>query len=93
MGTAHLLFPPGCDDIRELPAPLFEAIKVSLIYLGFEEMPLEDQPPKKIWQDNDALKQHFEMLKQKRKQEASTTVEGPIEDPVQNELAKDMIVQ
>ena len=93
MGTADLLFPPGCSDIRELPAQLFDAIRTSLMFLGFEEMPEEDSPPKRIWLDNDALTAHFAQLKAKRKAEmdpkASTVPDTPME---QNTLAKDMIV-
>lgn len=61
-----------------------------MIYLGFEEMPEHERPPKKIWQDPEALKGHFDMVKRDR--EAGTNpnskVEGPIEEPVQNDLTK-----
>lgn len=94
MGTAKLLFPPGIDDIRELPAQLFDAIRTSLMFLGFEEMPEGDTPPKRIWLDNEALKEHFDMLKAKRKAEADPdspqVPDGPMK---QNSLAQEMIVK
>lgn len=95
MGTAHLLFPPGVEDIRELPAPYFEAIRTTFIYLGFEEMPEEDRPPQRIWQDAEALKEHFEQVKLRRKQgtDPNSKIEGPIEEPVQNEAAKNLIIK
>lgn len=77
-------------DIRELPAVYFDAIRTTLIYLGFEEMPEDDQPPRRIWQDPVALKGHFDMLKRDRKArtENGGNTEGPIEEPVQNDLTK-----
>lgn len=88
MGTAELLFPPGFDRLDELPAPYFEHIRVSMIYLGFEEMPEDDRPPKSIWQEPDALKRHFDELKANRKRQADPTAAEPIEEPVQNDLTK-----
>ena len=93
MGTADLLFPPGCTDIRELPAQLFDAIRTSLMFLGFEEMPEGDAPPKRIWLDNEALTSHFENLKAKHKAEADPNAPQHTDTPMQqNSLAKDMIV-
>ena len=93
MGTADLLFPPGCTDIRELPAQLFDAIHSSMMFLGFEEMPEEDAPPKRIWLDNDALTTHFANLKAKRKAQSDPNAPQAAEGPMQeNSLAKDMIV-
>jgi len=88
MGTADLLFPPGVERIDELPAQLFEAIRVSMIYLSFEELPEEDRPPKKIWDDSAKLKLHFQQVKEKRKRQSDPDAAAPIEEPVQNDLTK-----
>lgn len=91
MGTAHLLFPPGIEDIRDLPATHFDLIRRSMIYLGFEEMPQEDRPPRKIWLDDKRLVEHFDRLKEKRKAEAGGD-SVPSEPMQENSLAKEMIV-
>lgn len=94
MGTAHLLFPPGIDNIYELPAPHFAALRTSLMFLGFEEMPEEDAPPKRIWLDDDALTSHFSHLKEKRKAEMNPNGSQPSGEPMkQNSLAREMIVK
>lgn len=92
MGTAHLLFPPGITDIRELPAPHFDAIRTSLMFLGFEEMPEEDAPPRSIWLDDEQLSAHFKRLKQRRKDEMTPNGSQPGGEMKQNALAKDMVV-
>lgn len=93
MGTASLLFPPGITDIRELPAPHFDALRTSLMFLGFEEMPEEDAPPKRIWLDDEGLTKHFAHLKEKRKAEMNPNgTQQPSEPMKENSLAKQMIV-
>lgn len=92
MGTAHLLFPPGIDDIRDLPAPHFDAIRTSLMFLGFEEMPEGDAPPRGIWLEDDLLTEHFTRLKQRRKEEMDPKSPESGGEMKQNSLAKDMVV-
>ncbi|HXU05784.1 MAG TPA: hypothetical protein VN903_32740 [Polyangia bacterium] len=92
MGTAHLLFPPGITDIRELPAPHFDAIRTSLMFLGFEEMPEGDAPPRTIWLDDEALTDHFKRLKARRKEEMDPKAPQQGGEMKQNSLAKDMVV-
>jgi hypothetical protein len=92
MGTADLLFPPGVTDIREMPSAHFEALSTSLMFLGFEEMPEEDAPPRKIWLDPEALTEHFKWLKQKRKDEMDPDSPKSGGEMKRNELAKDMVV-
>lgn len=92
MGTAHLLMPPGITDLREMPATHFDLIRRSMIFLGFEEMPQEDRPPRKIWMDDKLLVEHFNRLREKRSAEAGgdSVSREPME---QNSLAKEMIVE
>jgi hypothetical protein len=83
-----MLFPAGVDDISELAYPHFEAIKRALIFLSFEELPRKEQPPRKIWLDDAKLSAHFEQVRRDREEGEKPGVEGPIEEPVQNDLTK-----
>lgn len=83
-----MLFPAGVDDISELPYPHFDAINRALTFLTFEELPKKDQPPKKIWLDNEKLNEHFERVRRDREEGNKEGIEGPIDDPVQNDLTK-----
>jgi hypothetical protein len=86
MGTAEMLFPVGVTDITELPYTHFEAIRRAMIFLSFEELPKKDQPPKKIWLDNEKLNGWFERLRREREDGQKPGIDGPIEDPVENDL-------
>jgi len=87
MGTVSELYPEG-RSLLDLPHALFTAIRQGLAFLGFEELPLDEQPPRSIWLDAEALNEHFDEVKRRRKESASP---DPIEDPVTNEAARSLI--
>lgn len=89
-GTVSELFPPGVENIRDLPWRWFEAIRMAMFFLSFDELVEEERPPKKIWLDTEAIESHFAMLKEKHKREAKgdTTLEG---ESVQNKAAKALV--
>lgn len=84
------LLPLGVESIRECPWRWFEAIRLGMFFIGFEELAEEDRPPRKIWLDSEAMESHFAALKAKRERESKgdTTLEGV---PVQNSAARDLI--
>lgn len=88
------LFPDGVDSLTDLPHKLFDAIRSGLIYLSFEELPAEEQPPRRIWRDGEALNSWFEEVQRKRKAQygGSGGWDQSIEDPVENQAAKDLLV-
>lgn len=90
MGTARELFPPGIEDIRDMPYRAFEAIRMGMIFLSWEEMPADERPPKRMWLDDERLKAWFDDVKRNRERESGSSGAGPIEDPVQNEIAAKM---
>lgn len=89
-GTVSELFPPGTENVRDLPWRWFEAIRLAMFFISFDELPEEERPPRKIWLDTEALESHFSALKAKREREAKgdKTLEG---EPVQNKAARDLI--
>jgi hypothetical protein len=92
MGTVQSLFPPGITDLRELPGGYFDAITMALSFLSFEELPSEDRPPRRIWLSHEKLKAHFDAVKARQKEKADPDNE-PIEDPVDNPAARDLIAR
>lgn len=64
-----LLFPPGIENLADLPHPLHQAILAAFHWLSFEEWPIRDRPPKRIWTDSDKLKAHWRMVERRRKAE------------------------
>lgn len=88
-GTVDHLLPTGVRSLRDLPATIFSAIRDGLLYLSFEELPAEDQPPKRLWRNADGLRSWFEDVRRHRGHDRD---DGEIEDPVDNEAAKGLIV-
>lgn len=79
------LFPEGIDRIDDLPYTYFDAILTGLQFLGFEELLEEDSPPRDIWMEPKKLKQHFDMVRRRRKSQSGDgdirdqEIEGPVE--------------
>lgn len=91
-GGVRELFPPGITDLREMPYPWFQAIRHALVVVGWDELEPEFRPKKSIWMDGDALKAHFEWVEAVKKERFSGNPETAIEDPVENQAVKDLVV-
>jgi hypothetical protein len=92
-GTVAELYPPGITDLREVPAMWFDAIRRALIFISWQEnLEEEEQPPRRIWLDDEQLKEHFAAVKQRRKERFEIKGGGEIENPVENEAAKALVV-
>lgn len=64
------------------------------MYLGWEELPEDEQPPKRIWDDPDKLREHAAWVKRKRAAESdpdSAISDKPIDDPRSNDAASLLI--
>lgn len=84
------LLPPGVEHLADLPFNVFNAIRLGFMFLNFiDEMDNNDRPPRAIWLDHEKLKEHFEAVRRKQREGES---EKKIENPVQNEAAKDLLV-
>lgn len=92
MGTVSTLLPPGIATAADMPHTLFTAIRMGLSFLSFEELPQEEQPPKRIWLSPDKLGNWFAEVKKRREKEYGKDGKKGIDDPVQNEAAKSLIV-
>jgi hypothetical protein len=88
------LLPDGVQDVRDLPHTIFEAIRSALLIISFDELPENERPPRRIWNDAEQLNAFFEQLRKHRKQEAGAGGgPGPIEDPQENEAARLLIAE
>jgi hypothetical protein len=90
-GDVSSLFPPDFDDLRDLPHSLFEAIRMAAVFLSFDELDTDEQPPKRIWLVPELLTAWMDAVSAKRRAGASG-MDREIEDPVQNMAARDLIV-
>lgn len=92
MGTVSELYPEGITELADMPHTLFTAIRMGLNFLSFEELPSEEQPPKKIWLDGEKLEEWFAAVKKNREDMYSGKGDKQIEDPVDNAAANGLIV-
>lgn len=54
------------------------------------ELPKEEVPDRSIWLNGDRLKEHFDAVEKRRKEETGSS-EDKIDDPVQNDAAKMLV--
>lgn len=90
-GDVAQLLPDGIADLRDAPHHIFDAIARGNSILRFFELPDDERPPRRIWLDDERLEEWFAEVNRKR----SARAEGrdkEIEDPVDNDAAKGLIV-
>lgn len=92
MGDVSSLFPPGVTHLADVPYHLHDAIAKGMAFVGFDELPSEERPPKHIWLDEDKLRSWFDAVEKRREEKYSGTSDRqPIEDPVENEAASSLV--
>lgn len=64
------------------------------IYLSWDELPKDERPPRRIWHDGEKLQEWFELVNKRREEKfgGKGGMDRSIEDPVENEAAKGLIV-
>lgn len=87
----EVLLPEGITTVADLPFHLFEATRTALVYLSWEEnLPKDELPPRRIWDDPEKLDAHFKLIEKRRDEKAKGK---DIDDPVENEAAKALIAE
>lgn len=93
-GDLSILFPPGIQHARDLPYTIFDAIKLALVWLSYEELESDERPPKAIWLDHKEMKQWFKAVNRRRREkwglkgEGDGEIDGPTE---RNALADELL--
>lgn len=88
IGDISSLFPPGITRVWDLPHTIFNAIRMALVFLAFEQLKEEERPPKSIWLDGDRMTAWFAEVKRNRESEARG--DGSTMNMPQNELLREM---
>lgn len=69
IGDISSLFPPGITRLIDLPFTIHNAISSALSFLSYEELPEDEQPPKRIWLDGKKMKAWWAEVKRLREAE------------------------
>lgn len=64
------------------------------MYLAWEELPKDERPPKRIWLDGEDLQGWFKEVERRREEKYGKDSSGSseIEDPVENDAARSLVV-
>lgn len=80
------------SSLGDLPHTIHDAIALGLQFLAFQELPKDERPPRSIWFNTKRLEAHFEAVERRRDEKYGADGRKEIEDPVENEAARDLIV-
>jgi hypothetical protein len=81
-GDISSLFPPGIERLWDLPYTLHQAVRLALYFLSFEELPIKERPPKRIWLNSEKMDAWWSEVKADR--EAQAKGQGSYRDMPQN---------
>lgn len=92
------LLPDGIADLRDLPHHVYNLIRRALVFLSFDDLEEDERPPRRLWLDDDALSDHFKVVRRRRQEKygggsGGSDGPGPIEDPVSNHAAGLLIAE
>lgn len=83
---------PAGVSLKDAPHSLFDAIRQAVIFLGFQDLPEDEKPDRKIWHDTEKLEAHFEAVKRRWEERMDPKGSGEVEDPVDNAAAKGLLI-
>lgn len=58
--------------MADLPYPFFDAIRAGLAFLGYEELPTEERPPRHIWLHAESMQAWWEQVEREREEKYGT---------------------
>lgn len=90
LGGVSQLLPAGCDGLADAPYNLVDAISAALGFLGFEEFPREERPPRNIWFNPEAMESHWQRVKAKWAGKGDN-FDAPFGSSEENLAARDLI--
>lgn len=96
LGNLDAVLPPGITSLRDCPYTVFEAVRIGMFFLDFDELPSDERPPKRIWLDSKKLEEWFDVVKRRREEKYGSGGDDgwdkTIDDPVENPAAAGLIV-
>lgn len=81
------LFPEDYGSLTDLPYALFDQILGAMVVLSYEELPKDERPPKRIWDDPEGLRDWFREVERRRDAKYGTGSGEPMQE---NEYAREL---
>jgi hypothetical protein len=87
------MLPEGIDRLDDCPYPFFNAVRMALGFLSFDELPKDERPARKIWLNSDEMRKHWTAVERLRAEKYGTGDDsGDGEGEVKkNAAARDLI--
>jgi hypothetical protein len=86
IGGVSILLPEGIEHLGDCPFTLHRAISDALRVLSYEEFPVSERPPKRIWMDGERLGEWWEKIERERKAQFSLDRDDADGDSKENAL-------
>jgi hypothetical protein len=86
------MLPEGIDRLDDCPYTYWNAVRMALGFLGFDELPKDERPPRKIWLDGDEMRKHWTAVERIREEKYGTGSGDSQDTEVKvNAAARDLI--
>jgi hypothetical protein len=85
------VLPEGIDRLQDIPHVLFDAIRLALSFLKFDELPKDERPPRRIWLDHDAMSSWWAHVERLREEKYGGDGKGDMTDYDENAAAKELM--
>jgi hypothetical protein len=92
-GDISSLFPPDVRSLADVPFTLFNAIRMGMWFLSFEELPKDERPDKSIWLNAELMDEHWRGVEERRKLKAEGHDVSDMTDMPRNAYLKQLIVR
>lgn len=86
-----LLLPDGITHLADLPNTMFDALRLALSFLQFDELPKDERPPRRIWLDPERMSEWWKAVEKRRDERIKGDGSSEIDDPVSNSAARDLV--
>lgn len=87
------LLPEGITHMADMPHTIHDAISAGLQFVSFDELPKEDQPPRKIWWDPDQMRSWWATVERRHEEKyGSGDKAAPGTHEERNPLVKELMV-
>lgn len=74
-----VLLPEGISSLNDIPYTLHHAIMAGFRWCKIQDLPFDEQPPREIWEDDEAMTAHWKKVQADRR--AKYGVPGDDDDP------------
>jgi hypothetical protein len=85
------MLPEGITRLDDCPYTYWNAVRMALGFLSFDQLPSDERPPRKIWMDSDEMRKHWSAVERARDEKYGTGDSQADSEVKVNAAARDLI--